>query len=65
METMEKNSELICELEWEIDSHRILFAQWLAIGREDLAAYEDFLIRELTDELAQLYGREELVKRFA
>lgn len=61
---MQHVKEIIAELEWEIDTHRISFTQFLALGRDELAAREDRVIRDLTDELAQLYGREEL-RRYA
>lgn len=57
---MQHVREIISEMEWEIDSHRIKFSEFLAMGREDLAAHEDFLIRQLTDDLHQVIGQDEL-----
>lgn len=56
---------LIVDLEWEIDTRRIAFSRFLALGEEELAAREDSLIREMSDDLIQLYGRSELHRRLA
>lgn len=57
--------ESIAELEFEIDTHRILWSQYVAMGREDLAAHEDEQVRYLTDELNYWYGTEELGREAA
>lgn len=55
----------IVDLEWEVDTHRIMFARCLAAGQEEAAARHDRIVRDLLDQLTQLYGREELNRRAA
>lgn len=57
--------KMIVELNYEIDTHRIAFAEYSAAGLDDLAAVEDELVRLLTDDLYFWYGRKEQLDRLA
>lgn len=59
--TLEKElseaDKMIVDLNYEIDTHRIAFAEMSAAGLDELAAGEDGIIRMLIDDLHFWYGR--------